>query len=145
MSHDLPSVDPEVETPALFDDEAGHNANGDDPAIWLHPSQSGKSVVITTAKEGGLFVYDLDGRQLQHFPAPAGPRPRRRAGTVQQRRRHLRLRRARPRGRLRSRAGHPPDLRHLGRPPYRRDRPPRRRSCSTPPSRRSTRRRRRTA
>ncbi|GAA3468316.1 phytase [Nonomuraea roseola] len=75
MSHGLPSVDPEAETPALFDDEAGHNANGDDPAIWLHPSQSGKSVVITTAKEGGLFVHDLDGRQLQHFPAPAAPGP----------------------------------------------------------------------
>ncbi|NRQ32770.1 phytase [Nonomuraea sp. NN258] len=70
-----PSIDPQVETPALYDDEAGGNANGDDPAIWLHPSDSGDSVVAATAKEGGLYVYDLDGEQLQHFPAPAPPGP----------------------------------------------------------------------
>ncbi|GAA3617639.1 phytase [Nonomuraea rosea] len=69
----IPSVEPEVETPALFDDDAGGKANGDDPAIWVHPSRSGQSVVIATAKEGGLFVYDLGGRQLQHVPAPAAP------------------------------------------------------------------------
>ncbi|MEU6719098.1 phytase [Nonomuraea sp. NPDC046802] len=69
------TVEPRVETPALYDDEAGGNANGDDPAIWLHPSDSRRSVVITTAKEGGLYVYDLKGRQLQHFPAPAAPGP----------------------------------------------------------------------
>lgn len=69
------TVHPEVETPALYDDEAGGNANGDDPAIWLHPSDSAKSVVIGTAKQGGLYVYDLRGRQLQHLPAPAAPGP----------------------------------------------------------------------
>ncbi len=71
----VPTVDPELETPALFDDEAGGNANGDDPAIWVDPNDSGRSVVIGTAKEAGLFVYDLDGRQRQHFPAPPGPTP----------------------------------------------------------------------
>src|SRR5690242_4061462 len=71
----VPTVHPDVETPALYDDEAGGNANGDDPAIWVHPSDSGRSVVVTTAKEGGLNVYDLDGRQLQHFAAPAAPGP----------------------------------------------------------------------
>ncbi|MFI6798598.1 phytase [Streptosporangium canum] len=71
----IPAVDPEVETPALFDDEAGGNANGDDPAIWVHPSRSGKSLVIATAKEGGLYVYNLDAEQLQHLPAPAAPGP----------------------------------------------------------------------
>ncbi|MEZ7127417.1 phytase [Nonomuraea sp. AD125B] len=71
----VPTVHPDVETPALYDDEAGGNANGDDPAIWVHPSDSGRSVVVTTAKEGGLNVYDLDGRPLQHFAAPAAPGP----------------------------------------------------------------------
>ncbi|MDP9867782.1 MULTISPECIES: phytase [Streptosporangium] len=71
----IPSADPELETPALFDDEAGGNANGDDPAIWVHPSRSDRSLVITTAKEGGLYVYDLDGEQLQHLPAPSAPGP----------------------------------------------------------------------
>ncbi|MGV9778365.1 phytase [Streptosporangium sp. NPDC003464] len=71
----IPSADPELETPALFDDETGGNANGDDPAIWVHPSRSDRSLVITTAKEGGLYVYDLDGEQLQHLPAPSAPGP----------------------------------------------------------------------
>ncbi|MFF5247527.1 phytase [Streptosporangium sp. NPDC000095] len=70
---DLPTVDPRVETPALFDDEAGGNANGDDPAIWVHPTSPAASVIAATAKEGGLYVYDLNGRQLQHLPAPAAP------------------------------------------------------------------------
>ncbi|GII58808.1 hydrolase [Planotetraspora thailandica] len=69
----LPTVAPRVETPALFDDEAGGNANGDDPAIWVHPASPESSVVATTAKEGGLYAYDLGGRQLQHIPAPAAP------------------------------------------------------------------------
>ncbi|KAB8185172.1 phytase [Nonomuraea phyllanthi] len=71
----VPSVDPQVETPALYDDEAGGNANGDDPAIWIDPSDADDSVVVGTAKEGGLYVYDLGGRQLQHIPAPAAPGP----------------------------------------------------------------------
>ncbi|GAA3021744.1 phytase [Streptosporangium longisporum] len=76
----VPVVNPELETPALFDDAAGGNANGDDPAIWLHPSDSDESVVITTAKEGGLYVYDLDGAQIQHVAAPAAPGPDDEAG-----------------------------------------------------------------
>ncbi|GAA3446816.1 phytase [Planomonospora venezuelensis] len=69
----VPAVRPEVETPALFDDEAGGGANGDDPAIWVHPTRPGRSVVVATAKEGGLYAYDLRGRLLQHVPAPAAP------------------------------------------------------------------------
>ncbi len=69
------TVIPEAETPALYDDPAGGNANGDDPAIWLDPYDSARSVVIGTAKEGGLYVHDLDGRQIQHLPAPAAPGP----------------------------------------------------------------------
>ncbi|MFF5206591.1 phytase [Streptosporangium sp. NPDC000396] len=70
---DLPTVRPRIETPALFDDAAGGNANGDDPAIWVHPTEPAGSVIATAAKEGGLYVYDLDGRQLQHLPASAAP------------------------------------------------------------------------
>jgi len=47
------------ETPVLYDDDEGGNASGDDPAIWVHPTDSSKSIVIVTAKEGGLRVYDL--------------------------------------------------------------------------------------
>ncbi|TCB90086.1 phytase [Micromonospora zingiberis] len=50
------------ETPVLYDDEAGGNASGDDPAIWVHPADSRQSIVIVTAKEGGLRVYDMGSR-----------------------------------------------------------------------------------
>jgi 3-phytase len=61
------------ETPVLYDDEEGGNASGDDPAIWVHPDGS-KSIVIVTAKEGGLRVYDLDGQELQSILATTAPR-----------------------------------------------------------------------
>ncbi len=70
-SQPLPRVSASVETPSLFDDEAGGNANADDPAIWRNAKDPDRSLVIATAKEGGLRVYDLDGRQVQSLPAPA--------------------------------------------------------------------------
>ncbi|MFG1955835.1 phytase [Micromonospora sp. NPDC048830] len=62
------------ETPVLYDDEAGGNASGDDPAIWVHPADSRKSMVIVTVKEGGLRVYDMGSRELQSLPATEAPR-----------------------------------------------------------------------
>lgn len=71
----LPSVTAKAETSALFDDEAGGNANGDDPAIWRDSDDPERSLVIATAKEGGLRVYDLDAREVQSIPAPQPPGP----------------------------------------------------------------------
>jgi 3-phytase len=68
-------VTPRAETPALFDDEAGGDADGDDPAIWIHPRDRRHSLVIATAKNGGLRVYDLRGRELQSIATPAAPGP----------------------------------------------------------------------
>ncbi|MFI9555513.1 phytase [Nonomuraea endophytica] len=73
LAADLPRATPVAETPALFDDATGGNANGDDPAIWVNKKNSARSLVIATAKEGGLYVYDLDGKQLQHIAAPPAP------------------------------------------------------------------------
>jgi 3-phytase len=63
------------ETPGLFDDEAGGNADGDDPAIWVNDRDPDRSIVVATAKEGGLYSYRLDGTQITHVPAPAPPGP----------------------------------------------------------------------
>ncbi|MGA4843760.1 phytase [Streptomyces sp. G45] len=71
----LPAVTPNAETPALHDDEAGGNADADDPAIWRNPADPDRSLVVATAKEGGLRVYDLDAREVQSVPAPAAPGP----------------------------------------------------------------------
>ena len=58
----------------LYDDDEGGNASGDDPAIWVHPKNSARSIVIVTAKEGGLRVYGLDSAELQSLPAVLAPR-----------------------------------------------------------------------
>ncbi|MFE0737023.1 phytase [Streptomyces sp. NPDC058855] len=67
------TVTARVETPAVYDDEAGGNADADDPAVWVDPERPGRSLVIGTLKEGGLDVYGLDGRRLQHIAAPQAP------------------------------------------------------------------------
>ncbi|MFJ8533963.1 phytase [Streptomyces sp. NPDC093591] len=67
------AVSARVETPAVYDDEAGGNADADDPAVWVDPDHPGRSIVIGTLKEAGLDVYGLDGRRLQHIAAPEAP------------------------------------------------------------------------
>lgn len=37
----------------------------DDPAIWAHPSDPAKSLVIATDKKAGLYVYDMQGKVVQ--------------------------------------------------------------------------------
>ncbi|MFI9580602.1 phytase [Streptomyces sp. NPDC052236] len=69
----LPTVTPTAETAALYDDEAGSNSDADDPAIWRNAADPARSLVVATAKEGGLRVYDLDARLVQSIPAPAPP------------------------------------------------------------------------
>lgn len=59
----------ELETPALW---AEDDADADDPAIWVDREDPEDSLVITTAKEAGLYVYDLEGDEVQHVePKPA--------------------------------------------------------------------------
>jgi len=69
-----PEITATVETPALFDDAAGGDADADDPAIWINASDRARSRVIGTAKNGGLRVYDLAGREVQAIATPAGGR-----------------------------------------------------------------------
>ncbi|WP_399921856.1 phytase [Streptomyces kanamyceticus] len=71
----LPAVTARSETPALHDDEAGGDADADDPAIWRNAADPDRSLVIATAKQGGLRVYDLNAREVQSVPAPAAPGP----------------------------------------------------------------------
>ncbi|MCC3765785.1 phytase [Glycomyces sp. TRM65418] len=67
--HDDEPVTAQLETPALWDED---DADADDPAIWIHPEDPDESLVIATAKEAGIYVYDLDGEEVQHIePRPA--------------------------------------------------------------------------
>lgn len=62
-----------VETPPVFDDDAGGNGDADDPAIWVNRRDRSRSVVIGTAKNAGLQVFDLRGRLVQTVAAPEAP------------------------------------------------------------------------
>lgn len=74
------AVTARAETPPLFDDAAGGDADADDPAIWVHPQDPAASLVVATAKNAGLRVYDLAGHELQSIAAPAAPGPDDEAG-----------------------------------------------------------------
>ncbi|KAK6514689.1 hypothetical protein TWF281_004886 [Arthrobotrys megalospora] len=52
--------------PARYETEESGGADGDDPAIWIHPTDKSKSRIITTVKSevgSGLGVYDLTGKR----------------------------------------------------------------------------------
>lgn len=66
----LERVTAKYETASNFDDTAGGDADADDPAIWTHPTRPGDSVVVGALKNGGLTVFDLRGRELQHIATP---------------------------------------------------------------------------
>lgn len=70
----LERVTARYETASNFDDAAGGDADADDPAIWTHPTRPGDSIVVGALKNGGLTVFDLRGRELQHVAAPVGGR-----------------------------------------------------------------------
>jgi 3-phytase len=61
----LPSVKAVVETTPV--DRVGDAA--DDPAIWVHPLDSEKSLILGTNKKWGLLAYTLDGVQVQALPS----------------------------------------------------------------------------
>lgn len=44
----------------------------DDPAIWVHPTDPAKSVVVATDKKGALEVYDMTGARIQHIAGDYG-------------------------------------------------------------------------
>ncbi|MFC3051935.1 phytase [Kordiimonas pumila] len=57
-------VQPSLETAPVA---TGGDA-ADDPAIWVHPTDPDKSLIIGTNKKGGLYTYNLDGSVHQYLP-----------------------------------------------------------------------------
>jgi 3-phytase len=55
------SVVPVVETEQVED----YGDAADDPAIWVHPTDPARSLVIGSQKKRGIEVYDLTGKRLQ--------------------------------------------------------------------------------
>jgi 3-phytase len=64
----LAAQPPPVLQPVLATDPVAHDP--DDPAIWVHPTDPSKSLILGTDKiagEGGLYVFGLDGRERQRL------------------------------------------------------------------------------
>ena len=59
----LPEVKPVTETSPM--PQRGDAA--DDPALWIHPTTPRQSLIVGTNKRQGLFVYDLEGNELQRL------------------------------------------------------------------------------
>jgi 3-phytase len=62
-AHALVTVQPDRETANI-----ASPGDADDPAIWLHPTDPSRSLVVTAIKNGGARVYDLGASQVQELP-----------------------------------------------------------------------------
>jgi len=60
-----PKIHPEAVKPIIVTEQVVYDT--DDPAIWIHPVEASKSLVIGTDKneDGALFVFDLNGKIVQ--------------------------------------------------------------------------------
>lgn len=65
----LPSTQTVLTLPADVETDLVPNSGdaADDPAIWINPTNPNLSRVLGTDKQGGLAVYDLQGKQLQYL------------------------------------------------------------------------------
>lgn len=71
-SETITTVVPTLETRSHYSDAQGNFTDVDDPAIWVHPTDKSKSLVVTSLKKGGIDVYNMQGELLQFIaPAPA--------------------------------------------------------------------------
>lgn len=68
------AVPARVTTAPLYNyEDAPATPDADDPAIWTDRRDPRRSLVIGTAKDAGLLVYDLSGRLLQAIRPPNAP------------------------------------------------------------------------
>jgi 3-phytase len=67
---DIPAIGDPVSnfsvSAAFSTDDVG-SGEADDPAIWRHPTDCSKSLILGTAKDGGIYVYDLSGDEVEHL------------------------------------------------------------------------------
>ncbi len=61
----------EVMASAETDNAPSNDDAADDPAIFIHPTDRSRSVIIATDKQFGLLVYNLSGKELHRYPIGA--------------------------------------------------------------------------
>ncbi len=71
----LAKAEERIVAPLIVTDKVPHDS--DDPAIWVHPTDPSKSLIIATDKnqDGGLFVFGLDGPLIPEKTAKGLQRP----------------------------------------------------------------------
>jgi 3-phytase len=70
----LSVVQPVLRTAPLFNyEDAPATPDADDPAIWVNRRNQKQSLIIGTAKDAGILVYDLSGRLVQAMFPPNAP------------------------------------------------------------------------
>lgn len=52
-------------TPRIITEKV--NQDSDDPAIWIHPTNPSKSLIIGTDKGGSLYAFDLKGKIVKEY------------------------------------------------------------------------------
>jgi 3-phytase len=67
VAPEAPKVVP-VEPVAETDPVDNYGDAADDPAIWVHPTNPAKSLIIAAQKKRGIYVYGLDGKTRQVLP-----------------------------------------------------------------------------
>jgi 3-phytase len=61
-------ADPFFVTATVETDPVPNGGNAaDDLCIWIHPTDTSRSLIIGTDKKGGLGIYDLSGREIQYL------------------------------------------------------------------------------
>jgi myo-inositol-hexaphosphate 3-phosphohydrolase len=59
LPYDVHLVPANAETEPMV----GRADQADDASLWVHPADSALSIILGTNKQGGLYVYDLAGRE----------------------------------------------------------------------------------
>lgn len=67
LLYEVPLVAASAETASM----EGRGDRADDPAIWHHPADPQRSLILGTNKAIGLYVYNIDGDELQRLPVGA--------------------------------------------------------------------------
>ncbi|CAB9509433.1 3-phytase [Seminavis robusta] len=63
--HEVPLLQPAVETEDMLDHEGETDERAKDPAIWIHPSVPEYSLIIGAMDKGLVHVYDMSGNLKQ--------------------------------------------------------------------------------
>jgi 3-phytase len=61
-----------AEVPAAAETQPSPEDGAKAAALWVHPDDPARSLLITTDEEAGIVTYDLDGGELQALPVEEG-------------------------------------------------------------------------